>query len=366
MNKKHLFALSAMACIFAACQRNSYKIAGTTDGLNDGDTLFLTQDLNTGIPSDTLIVKDGRFETEKKSDSIMLTLLYAPKDPSMSALFFSEPGTINIKLSQTPNQTTIGGTKVNDALQELNSLAGEFGNKMQEIAAVFYDSTATEESKKQALEQERNLQNELTKNVIEVAEKNIDNELGFFIITSFGDEEAFSSEKRKELINKMPANFRSRNEVKELLQIIEASEATAVGKAITDFTLQTPEGEPLSAMSEIAKNKVTILDFWASWCGPCRQETPFMVELFKEFHEKGLGIVGISLDEDKDAWVKAIGELHMSWPQMSDLKGWQSEAGQLFQVTSIPFMVVVDQNGKILQKGLRGDDLKSFISNQLK
>ena len=105
MNKKHLFALSAMACIFAACQRNSYKIAGTTDGLNDGDTLFLTQDLNTGIPSDTLIVKDGRFETEKKSDSIMLTLLYAPKDPSMSALFFSEPGTINIKLSQTPNQS---------------------------------------------------------------------------------------------------------------------------------------------------------------------------------------------------------------------------------------------------------------------
>ena len=90
-----------------------------------------------------------------------------------------------------------------------------------------------------------------------------------------------------------------------------------------------------------------------------------MKELYAKYHEKGLGIVGISLDDDKDAWLKAIAELGITWPQMSDLKGWQSEAGQLFQVNSIPFMVVVDENGKILAKGLRGEKLSEFVSQKL-
>lgn len=366
MKIRNFIVLSAMTLAFAACQQNSYKIEGTAEGFNDGDTLFVTTDLDTGLPTDTLVVKDGKFELQGKADTVMLTLIYSPKYDELGALFFAEPGTIRVKMSQTEGNSTIGGTKANEGLQELNTLTSEYGKKMQEIVAVLYDPNASEENKQQALLKEQQLRADLTTKVIEAAEKNIDNELGFFLITSFSDDETFTPEKRRELIGKMPKAFRERNEIKGLEQMLDASESISKDNTIPPFTLPTPEGNPLNIMDEVSKNKVTILDFWASWCGPCRQEMPLMVELYKEYKEQGLGIVGISLDDNKEAWVKAIEELNLTWPQISDLKGWKSAAAELFNVTAIPFTIIVDQQGNILKKELRGEELKQFIAQQLK
>ena len=130
--------------------------------------------------------------------------------------------------------------------------------------------------------------------------------------------------------------------------------------------MNTIGGAPLNVMSEIKKNRITILDFWASWCAPCRQEMPLMLDIYKTYKDKGLGIVSISLDEDEDAWKKATDQLNLPWPQMSDLKGWDNAAAQMFNITSIPHTVVIDQNGKILRRGLRGEQLEIFIAEQLK
>jgi thiol-disulfide isomerase/thioredoxin len=119
-------------------------------------------------------------------------------------------------------------------------------------------------------------------------------------------------------------------------------------------------------MSEVSKNKVTIIDFWASWCAPCRQEMPFMIDLYNDYKNRGLGIVGISLDQDKDAWTSAIEKLNIPWPQMSDLQGWDNAVAKTFNVTSIPHTIVVDQKGKILRRGLRGEELKEYIEDYLK
>jgi len=122
----------------------------------------------------------------------------------------------------------------------------------------------------------------------------------------------------------------------------------------------------ISLMAEVKKNKITVIDFWASWCGPCRQEMPFMIQMYDKYQSQGLGIVGISLDENIDAWVKGTEALGFTWPQMSDLKGWENEIAQHFQVTSIPHTIVVDQSGKILRRGLRGEQLELFVAEQLK
>jgi thiol-disulfide isomerase/thioredoxin len=118
-------------------------------------------------------------------------------------------------------------------------------------------------------------------------------------------------------------------------------------------------------MTEVGKNKITIIDFWASWCGPCRQEMPFMLSLYESNKERGLGIVGVSLDRDKDSWVTAIKKLQLPWPQMSDLKYWDNEVAKTFNITSIPHTIVVDQKGKILRRGLRGEQLKQFVESEL-
>lgn len=123
--------------------------------------------------------------------------------------------------------------------------------------------------------------------------------------------------------------------------------------------------EPFSLNDEIARHEITIVDFWASWCGPCRQEAPNLVATYGRYKDKGLGVVGVSLDNEFDAWAAAVRELGLTWPQVSELRGWDDGAAQTLGVRSIPHTVVVSKDGKILARELRGDDLDAFVAKQL-
>ena len=357
MKKLAFLALSAFA--LAACQSNQYKIEGSGAGLTDGDTLYFTSDLAMGIPSDTLIVKDGKITKSGETDSTYLCLIY--NHSKGSASFFLEPGDITISFGDD-GSFKVSGTPNNDRLQALFDTAKVYDERINKVVETL-SQLSNEEEQKAAMDKIQKIQGELNKVVLATAEKNIDNEFGYYLITNMDD---VDPEEKMGIISKMPAKFQEREAVKVLKQMAEAAKKTAIGQPMPTFTMNTPEGQPLNIMDEVKKNKVTILDFWASWCGPCRQEMPNMKELYTNYKDKGLGIVGISLDEDGDAWMEAIKELGLTWPQMSDLKGWQCEAGQMFQVNAIPFMAIVDQNGTIIQKGLRGEELEQFISEQLK
>ncbi len=111
--------------------------------------------------------------------------------------------------------------------------------------------------------------------------------------------------------------------------------------------------------------KVTIVDFWASWCGPCRRENPNVVALYKEFHSKGLNIIGVSLDEDKTKWKDAIAKDKLSWTQVSNLKGWEDPIAAQYKVEAIPATFILDASGNIVARDLRGNELKEKISELL-
>ena len=348
-----------------ACQQNSYTINGTTEGLADGDTLYLTRDMQTGEPSDTIVIKDGEFSLKGETDTTALCMIYSAKRNEINAPFFLEPGAISIHLTQQPGTSRVGGTDCNKEWQELNDSVMVIGKEINNIAEHVYAGNLPKEEQDKGMAQIEQLNKRFAALVVKKAEENVDNEFGYFLLTYY-PVELIDNATRAQLIKKMPEEMRRRPAIKEVEKAIAAAEKTGEGATIQDFSQTAIDGSSVSLLEEVKKNKVTVIDFWASWCGPCRQEMPFMVEMYNALKNRGFGIVGVSLDNNQEAWAKATGQLGIVWPQMSDLKGWENAIAQHFDVTSIPHTIVVDQNGKILRRGLRGEPLKQFVEEQLK
>ncbi len=131
-----------------------------------------------------------------------------------------------------------------------------------------------------------------------------------------------------------------------------------------DFQLPTPEGKMVK-LSDF-RGKYVLLDFWASWCLPCREENPHLVENYQKFKDKNFTILGISLDNNRDSWIQAIIKDQLNWTQVSDLKGWYGEVATQYRIQSIPASFLLDPSGKIIAQDLRGDDLNRFLEKILK
>lgn len=147
---------------------------------------------------------------------------------------------------------------------------------------------------------------------------------------------------------------------------VETTEpATETKTTYTDISLPGPQGQTVKVSDYVGKNRLVMIDFWASWCGPCIRELPNVVKAYERFHDKGLEIVGVSLDKDKASWLAAIEQTGQKWPQMSDLKGWDCAGAQIYGIQSIPANVLIDSHGKIVARDLRGDALLKEIESRL-
>lgn len=151
---------------------------------------------------------------------------------------------------------------------------------------------------------------------------------------------------------------------KELAQRIAANEITAVGKQAPIFTQQNEIGKAVSLAD--FKGKVVLVEFWASWCGPCRSENPNLVKQYQTYNSKGFEIISVSLDEVKESWLKAIEQDQLEWTHVSDLKGWNNAVGRLYGVRAVPASFLVDADGKIIANGLRGEPLNEKLAQLFK
>lgn len=148
--------------------------------------------------------------------------------------------------------------------------------------------------------------------------------------------------------------------VQRLAQQIKQAGQFLPGAVAPDFTQNTPEGEPLSLSS--LRGKVVLVDFWASWCGPCRKENPNVVKVYEKYKDKGFDILGVSLDKDKKRWLNAIDKDGLPWHHVSDLRGWSNSVAQTYSVRSIPHTVLLDREGRIIARNLRGAQLEQQLA----
>lgn len=363
--KKLMFIFAATAAGLAACSSGgkSYKIVGTVEGASDGDTVFIQEIVDrTPVKTDTAIITGGEFTFTGQQDStVNRYITYSNGDNQYIIDFFLENGNIAANLGP---KSTVKGTPANDTYQSFKNKLNSLEEQQNRIYEEIQDSTITDDQRMQKKAAIDTKDAEMTDVITQTIDENITNPVGVHLLNQYNF--IIDYETIEPILAKVPAQYQNNERITRLKDMVNVAKNTAVGKKYVDFSMENPEGKMVKLSDFISKNKYTLIDFWASWCGPCRAEMPNLVKAYAEYKNKGFGIVGVSLDKDKEAWLKSTKALNITWPQMSDLKFWNSEGAQLYAVRSIPYTVLVAQDGTIVAKGLHGEGLQKKLAELFK
>jgi thiol-disulfide isomerase/thioredoxin len=165
------------------------------------------------------------------------------------------------------------------------------------------------------------------------------------------------------LVSKMDTSLNRSQYLMLLQKRVAILKSVEVGQVAPDFTMNDSLGKPVTLSS--LKGRIVLVDFWASWCGPCRAENPNVVKAYQAYSTKGFEILGCSFDQNREKWIKATKDDHLTWMHVSDLKGWANAAGKLYGINSIPANVLLDKDQKIIARNLRGEDLMNKLAEVL-
>ncbi len=324
---------------FSLLAQSKVKISGIVKN-SDYTKVDLLHVLSKSVQSTSPIDKNGKFKLHvevEKSDFYMLQfgendfvfLVIEPKD----------------KIKVEINGEDLENPKISGS--ENSALFYQTKNEMEKFAA---------KKEKIQMEYMKVMQDEKTF-LYDFFTRNSTSLSTLFFIDNLDDEDASIYTK---LINSLADAHPENPYVTQLKADLKRDEALAVGTRAPEISLPNPDGEVLN-LSDY-KGKVVLIDFWASWCSPCRIESPQMVKLYKNYKDKGFEIFGVSLDKDKNAWTKAIEKDKLEWVHVSDLLFWKSEAAKSYNINSIPFTVLIDKDGVIIAKGLRSKELEEKLA----
>lgn len=239
--------------------------------------------------------------------------------------------------------------------KEMTSMSEEMAPLVTRWHELQSDNSAAAQATKAAIEAKADsMDNVMTKKMKQFIKDNSANELPAYVIGA--NYYSFSIDELRELLAPNTGYYKV-NALATAHRHLQALEKRQPGKKYVELTMKNLEGKTVRLSDYVGKGKYVLVDFWASWCGPCRQEMPNVVKSYERYHAKGYEIVGVSFDQKEDAWKKAVGDLGMKWPQMSDLKGWECAAHDAYGVNSIPSNVLVGPDGVIVATDLRSQAL---------
>ncbi|MCM5663342.1 TlpA disulfide reductase family protein [Galbibacter mesophilus] len=362
-----LLLLVALVACNKATEKGTYKVNVSVDGVEDGKKVYLQKPVDGQRPEviDTLEVKEGSFEFSGKAESPQLHYLLFEGIQGVLPLILEE-GTIDVTAyKDSLNFSKIQGTPSNEDFNDFVENSRNIRKKMQSIQkqgleAQQKSDTVTlntlKETFEETQEEARNFEEEFVKS-------HTDSYISLLVIQQMMRTGSKNSEEAAALFNSLSEEVKNTKMGKSISEELGKANKLSVGSVAPDFSGPTPEGETASLQGSLGK--VTILDFWAAWCKPCRAENPNLVKLYEEYHDKGLNVVGVSLDRKAEDWKKAIEEDNLPWTHISNLKFWQDPIAQEYNIRSIPATFILDEEGKIIAKDLRGEALNEKVASLL-
>jgi len=274
---------------------------------------------------------------------------------------YLEKGIITVTSKDSLIKAAIVGPVVNAENRRLTEQLTTAQNQKKVIMGEYYAASDEKKSSKEFQDETEKKYNAILKEIqrIETAfiRDNPNSYVSLDIVRNTGGSIP-NVEVLDSLFKSLTERVRNSTLGKELSERIDKLKLVAVGAMAPDFTQMTPDNRPVK-LSDF-KGKYVLIDFWASWCGPCRAENPNVVKVYNQYKDRGFTILGISLDNEKarEAWLKAITKDQLTWTQVSDLKGWYNEVAALYSVKAIPQNFLIDPSGKIIAKNLRGGELE--------
>jgi thiol-disulfide isomerase/thioredoxin len=362
--------LIAIGAVLFACtpKHDGYTITGTIDGEGVQEAkVYLSNFSRTEPIKDTADLVNGKFEFKGKLTTPEHYAVTVEGMEGRIVLFLeNEKFEIAAQQGDFANATVTGGA-TNEQIKAHDLVKKEISERFRidSIMKEFYNEATTPERKNEIIATYQQAEKEMADadDAFFAA-----NPTSFFTITQLiqkvEDVPLAEMEAKIAQYEALPqfAGNRYLNDIKEAVTTLKGLEP---GMQAPEFTLNDPDGNPVSLSSVYTQHKVTMIDFWAGWCGPCRRFNPTLVEIYKKYNKDGFGIIGVSLDSDENVWKNAIKDDKLTWAQVSDLQYWNSAPAKLYYVRYIPQNIFVDAQGKIIKRKVSEEEMESFLEEQL-
>jgi len=370
---KKLGLITLITYIAVSCTKDhtdGFIINANVTGLQTNETAYLNKldSNNRTIIIDSVNTKEGNFQiSNPNKEEIDFNFITFSKTPGNLLVVIDEnPVEINVDKSNLRKATVKGSEKNSifyNYLNEINTQNTEELQlkKEQQVAAI----SADYDLMKSVAEQVRDLNSKKKETRLKTLNEQPGHIVSIMAIADLLNAKLITSKEAKNYFDKLDSSLKNCRIGKSLNKKLEQSSmfTNEIGDTPDEFTGPTPDGDQLSLKSSLGK--LTIIDFWASWCGPCRRENPNVVRVYNKYHDKGLEIIGVSMDKSADKWKEAIEKDKLNWKHVSHLKSWQEPIAKPFGVRSIPSTFLLDENGVIIAKNLRGQDLENKVRSIL-
>lgn len=365
MKKIFLIPVTLFVLCMVSCKdKNVFTISGAIEHPGDVKKVFLmaADSTNISVVDSTTVSEQGKFEFKHFAPYANLYRLRI--GGTTFDLIAKNGDDIDFKTDYTDTKHVydISGSSESEKIKEYNRVSNIYGDTLAKISADF-------ETKAEALGHESDsLRNAimptflkyLTKQseaVLKFANDNQNSLAGFYAVYSL-DADKYEQQKVA-YADAIKDKFADNPTVQTFIKQMASVKPISIGHQAPDFTTGGIDGKPVK-LSDY-KGKYVMLDFWASWCGPCRQENPNVVKQYAIFHDKGLNILGISLDTDQPAWKQAIAQDKLTWQHASDLQKFDGPTEKLYHIEAIPSNFIIDPKGVIVAKNIRGTELEEFL-----